>query len=597
MSEVNIMKKWRCTVCGYIHEGNEPPEKCPRCGSPKEVFVPYEADPEDKSASVHYVNGDTITDVVVVGSGAAAFAAAVTARSKGSEVVMIEKAAKIGGTTARSGGGYWIPNNQLQKTAGYKDNKDDALRYMARYSYHNRYNPKDDKYGLTEHQFDLINSFYDNASEMVDHLESVGAVHSIVGMSWNGKGYGDYAEYLPENKGIRGRLLFSKNEKGEMSYGFNLINFFEKWAIANGITIVTGCRVTEIIETNGTVIGVEADLSGEKIRFLARQGVMFGTGGYSHNSEFMQQFQPGPIYGGCAASTNTGDFIPIAGKIGAQIGNTRGAFRADSLVELYLKNPDDLTNIFFISGDSVILVNKYGKRYVNEKRNYNDRGKRHFDWDEMKAEYRNMLTFLIADERTATLWQGNPPFPMKGDAVPDYLITADNLDNLADEISKHLEKISKATGNFSLDPSFKNEVKETVKRFNSYAINGEDLEFGRGKYDYDKEWATMPPAGVEWPDKNSKNITMHPIEKPPYYAVIMGSGTLDTNGGPVIDGKSRVLRWNHEPIDGLYGAGNCIASPTADTYWGGGSTIGPAMTFGYIAGKQLSARDKIEPGV
>ena len=83
------------------------------------------------------------------------------------------------------------------------------------------------------------------------------------------------------------------------------IDLFEKWAIANGITIVTNCRVTDIIETNGTVIGVKADLSSEKIRFLARQGVMFGTGGYSHNVEFMQQFQPGPIYGGCAVPTNT----------------------------------------------------------------------------------------------------------------------------------------------------------------------------------------------------------------------------------------------------------------------------------------------------
>lgn len=592
-----MMKKWVCTVCGYIHEGEEPPEKCPRCRSPREVFVPYEEDVNNVSASVHYVSGDTVTDVVIVGSGAAAFAAAITARSKGSEVVMVEKADKIGGTTRRSGGGYWIPNNQFQKLAGYKDNKDDAFRYMARYSYPNLYDSKDDKYGLNEHQFDLINSFYDNASEMVDHLESIDAVHSAVGVSWNGKGYGDYGEHLPQNKGIRGRLLFSKDEKGEMSYGFNLIAFLEKWAIANGITIVTDCRVTDIIKDNGTVIGVEATLSGEKIRFLARQGVMFGTGGYSHNIEFMQQFQPGPIYGGCAVPTNKGDFIPIAGRIGAKIGNTRGAFRSNSIVELYLEDHNNLTTVFFIPGDSAILVDKYGNRYVNEKRNYNDRGKRHFEWDEMTAEYKNMLTFLIADERTATLWQGNAPFPGKEDAVPNYLITADDLDTLADQITEHLKRISKSTGNFSLDPSFKEGLKETVKKFNGYAKDGKDLEFDRGKYDYDTEWSAVPTAGIEWPDKNSKNITMHPIEKPPYYAVIIGSGTLDTNGGPVIDGKARVLDWNDDPIDGLYGAGNCIASPTADTYWGGGSTIGPAMTFGYIAGKQLSARDKNEPGI
>jgi succinate dehydrogenase/fumarate reductase flavoprotein subunit/rubredoxin len=588
------MKKWKCTVCGYIHEGEEPPENCPRCGSPKEVFVPYDERPESPGTGIHYAGGDTITDVLVVGSGAAAFAAAVTARSKGSEVVMIEKASKVGGTTRRSGGGYWVPGNHIQKTAGYKDSKDDALRYMARYSYPNSYDPKDDRYGLTAHQFDLLNSFYDNASEMVEHLGSIGAVNSVLGVGWNGKAYCDYAEFLPENKGIRGRLLFSENDKGKM--GFGLIAGFKDWADANGITIVTDCRATDLIKKNGEVVGMEAVAGKERTRFYARQGVIFGTGGYSHNREFMQNFQPGPIYGGCAVPTNTGDFISIAGRAGAKIGNTRGAFRADSLAELYLEDPDNLTTVFFIPGDGSILVNKYGKRYVNEKRNYNDRGKRHFDWDSEKAEYRNMLTFLIADERTATMWQGHPPFPVKGDASPSYLIVADGLDALADRISDRLKKIAGSTGSFSLDPSFKKNLKETVKRFNEYAKDGKDPDFGRGDFDYDKEWSMMPPAGIEWPDKSSKNITMHPIDKPPYYAAIIGSGTLDTNGGPVIDGKARVLDWSDRPIDGLYGAGNCIASPTADTYWGGGSTIGPAMTFGYVAGKQVSSREKKEPG-
>lgn len=585
-----ILKKWKCTVCGYIHEGENPPEKCPRCGAPKEAFILYDETSGDSFTGISYKSGDTVTDVVVVGSGAAAFSAAVTARSKGSEVIMLEKAADVGGTTRRSGGGYWIPNNHLQKAAGYKDNKDDALRYMARYSYPNLYNSKDDRYGLSAHQFDLMNSFYDNASEMAEYLEDTGAIKSQLGVGWSGKGYCDYAEFLPENKGIRGRILFSANDKGKM--GFGLIAYFKDWAEANRITIVTDCRVTELIKKDNTVIGVEAVTGDEKIQFYARQGVIFGTGGYSHNEEFMQEFQPGPIYGGCAVPTNTGDFISIAGRAGAKIGNTKSAFRADSIAELYLKDSGDLTTVFFIPGDSSILVDKYGKRYVNEKRNYNDRGKRHFDWDAEKAEYRNMLTFMIADERTATMWQGHSPFPVKGNPIPDYVIIADSLDCLADKIAEHLKKIADRTGNFSLDSSFKKNFKETVRNFNRYAEEGKDPEFGRGDFDYDKEWSMMPPTGVEWPDKNSKNITMHPLSEPPYYAVILGSGTLDTNGGPVIDGRARVLDWAGKPIDGLYGAGNCIASPTADAYWGGGSTIGPAMTFGYIAGKHVSSRER-----
>lgn len=593
------MKKWRCTVCGYIHEGDEPPETCPQCGAPKEKFELYTGRDggarKDSSQGV----GDLTADVVVVGSGAAAFSAAITARSMGSDVLMIEKASRVGGTTLRSGGGYWIPGNHLQKAAGYRDSKDDAVRYMARFSFPNLYNPKADGYGLTAHQFDLINSFYDNCSEMVEYLEDIDAVHSIMDIGWNGKAQVDYADHLPENKGIRGRILFSKGPDGKLGYGINLVRLFEEWAKKNGINIVTDCRATDLIMKDGRAVGVEAESSGGKVRMLARQGVMFGTGGYSHNIDLMRDFQPGPVYGGCSAPTNTGDFIPIAGRCGAKIGNTHGAWRSDSAIELFLGNPDGMSNIFFMLGDSIILVDKYGKRYVDEKRNYNDRGRMHFEWDAQNAEYKNMLTFLVSDERTASMWQGQMPYPLKGDPLPGYLIKADDLDTLADKIAERLGKIAGSTGNFSLAPSFKEGLKETVEKFNGYAAEGKDPEFRRGDFDYDREWASSPPSdpAAEWPEKGSENHTMHPIGKPPYYAVILGSGTLDTNGGPVIDGRARVLDWNERPIEGLYGAGNCIASPTSDAYWGGGSTIGPAMTFGYIAGKQLAEREKTEPGV
>lgn len=585
------MKKWRCTVCGYIHTGDRPPRNCPVCGAPEEKFEPY-VEGKGTGSSL----SEMTADIVVVGSGAAALSAAVTARSKGSSVIVVEKGGRIGGTTSRSGGGYWIPGNSLQRAAGHRDNRNDCLRYMARYSYPNLYNPEDIKLGLSDHQFGLLESFYNNASEMVDHLTDLDALRPVLGVGWTGEAYGDYFDHLPENKGIRGRMLFVKDKDGNRSMGAELIKTLERWCRMNEIQFVTGCEVIALMkDPDGAVIGAVGRSESGNTKFLARQGIIFGTGGYAHNPDLMQNFQPGPVYGSCSVSTTTGDFIRIAGDIGAKIGNTHGAFRSDSILEAHLANPNGINNTFFISGDSVIVVNKYGKRYMNEKRNYNDRGRAHFDWDPQKAEWRNMLTFMVFDERTATYWQGMLPLPRKDEPQPRHLISADTLDGLEKGIAEHLAAVADRTGGFSLDASFLPNLKDTIEKFNGYAKEGKDPEFGRGDHGYDREWATNPPLvpGVEWPEKGTKNPTMHPISgKGPYYAIILASGTLDTNGGPVIDGNARVLDWNGQPIDGLYGAGNCIASPSAGAYWGGGGTIGPAMTFGYIAGLNASARKR-----
>ena len=589
------MKKWRCTVCGYIHEGHNPPEICPICGSPKEKFEPYDEYLKNSGTEKRAdASSEYITDVVVVGAGASSFSAAITARSKGASVIMIEKADAVGGTTARSGGGYWIPNNDLQKAAGYKDNKKDCMRYMTRYSYPNLYDPNDGKLGLTEHQYELLEAFYDNGSKMVNHFDSIEALRSILEPNWTGKAHVDYMDHLPENKGIRGRTLFSKKPDGRQGWGSDLINQMEKWAKEHDIEIITGCEVTSIIKgTDKTVYGVVGMTEGKEKRFFARQGVIFGSGGYSRNEKFMQQFQPGPNYGGCAVPTNTGDFIRMAGNIGASIGNTHNAFRADSMIEAFLENPNASSNIFYIVGDSVMIVNKYGKRIVDEKRNYNDRARVHFEWNPERAEWTNMLTFMIFDDRTATLWQGWPPLPRKDSQLPKHIIKADTLDDLAIDLSQHLEALSKMTGGFSLEPAFSDNLKGTVEKFNEYADTGVDPDFHRGNYVYDREWTTFPPVidGIKWPENGVTNYTMHRFNRSgPYYAIILGAGTLDTNGGPIIDGKARILDWNDKPIDGLFGAGNCIASPTVGAYWGGGSTIGPALTFGYIAGSNAVKR-------
>jgi len=527
-------------------------------------------------------------DIVVVGSGAAAYSAAITARQSGLEVIMLEKGALYGGTTLRSGGGFWIPNNRFQKEKGIIDSKEDATWYMARYSFPQLYNPEDPRLGLPENEYNLITTYYDTAAKMVDFFGDIGALKSIQEINWTGKPQVDYMDHLPENKGIRGRVLYSEGPDGKMAYGSELVRQLKAWADNKDIKLFLNHQVSKIVlSENKEVVGVEAITNeNQKVTFRAKKAVVFGTGGFTHNPELMLHFQRGPHFGGCSVSTNTGDFVNMASAIGAKLGNMAGAFRAEIVLEQALNDPGGVHNVFYVLGDSILEVNRYGLRIMDEKRNYNDRTMMHFVWDPQRAEWKNMLVFLIYDKRTATLWQGFPPLPVQGIEAP-YIISGNNLDELSKNIEDRLIQLSKNTGSFRLDSSFSQNLKKTVTLFNEYANLGIDLDFHRGDYNYDREWTTFPPTipGSEWPSKESKNYTMYPLaSNGPYYAIILGAGTLDTNGGPVINEKAQVLNTENKPIPGLYGAGDCIASPTANAYWGAGSTIGPALTFGYIAG-------------
>jgi hypothetical protein len=501
---------------------------------------------------------------------------------------MVEKGATPGGTTMRSGGGFWIPNNRFQKGKGIEDPRDDAIKYMARYSFPQLYNPSDPRLGLPENEYNLITTYYDTASKMVDFLWDIGAVKSIQEINWTGQPQVDYMDHLPENKGVRGRTLYFMSSDGKKSYGEEFVRQLKVWADGHNIPLLLNHRVKRIIKNNkGEVVGVEA-ITNENtaVTFRARKAVVFCSGGFTHNPELMLHFQRGPHFGGCAVPTNTGDFVLMGNAIGAQLGNMAGAFRAEIVLEQALSDPGGVHSVFYILGDSVFEVNRYGLRIMDEKRNYTDRTMTHFVWDPQRAEWTNMLMFMIYDERVATLWQGFPPIPVQGQPAP-YIIDGNTLDELAKSIDARLAQLKTKTGGFQLDNGFGENLKKTVARFNEFANIGVDADFHRGEYAYDREWSTFPPTvpGVQWSPKDSKNYTMYPLSSNgPYHAIILGAGTLDTNGGPIINHKAQVIDTENKPIPGLYGAGDCIASPTANAYWGGGSTIGSALTYGYIAG-------------
>lgn len=528
------------------------------------------------------------SDVLVVGSGVGAATAALTAHGNGDAVTMIEKANFLGGTSLKSAGVLWVPNNFTLRDRGIEDRKEDCVRYQARFSYPERYDPDDAKLGLSDHEFSLLESFYDNASAAVDALRESGALNVAEWrMFFLDRPATDYLDHVPENKVPAGRALGPLTANGTMGGGATLMGQLGAAVADRGIPTLLEHRAAKLIlDDEDRVIGVQANANGEAVNIRASKAVIFATGGYVHNEEKNNSFQPMRMYGSCAMPSAEGDFIDIATAAGARLDNIGGAWRTQVLLEEALASSKLGAGVFYPAGDSAFQVNKYGVRVVNENRNYNDRTEAHGIYDSSRAEYPNQLLFMIYDERTAGAFAGVYPVP-KEPAEAQHVISGQTLGELTEAIQARLREISSRIGGLQLDPSFSANLRETIKRFNGFAESGEDKDFQRGKNAYDSEWHQVfspmaPDSG--WPANPYPSITLHPLKDDgPYYAIILAAGALDTCGGPVIDAQARVLDSENQPIAGLYGAGNCIASPSRDAYYGAGHTLGMSMTFGYIA--------------
>ena len=546
-------------------------------------------------------------DIVVVGSGGAGFSAAITAHTLGSEVIILEKGSYVGGTSLVSGGGMWIPNNRPMQEAGIEDPREDCIKYMAKYSFPQYYNPDAEQYGLPDHDFEMLSAYYDTASEAMNLIEDAGVCKWMSTTNFgpdNATVQTDYMDY-PENLAPQGRTLGPVIEGSpQQGGGGDMIGFYQAWAEKVGVPILLNHRVERVVLNDvGEVIGVEVTVSdpaaaaatpeaspvaGQTLAIHARKGVIFGSGGFARNEDMMRHFMPAPYYGGCSAPTNEGDLIRISSAVGAKLGNLHNVWRNEGIFEQAVAASGSYNCVWYYNGDSFLMVNKEGKRFVNEKRQYQDRPMAHLNWDPNVGDWKNRLSFFVYDSRMQDNWGGRFPLPADPSTAP-YVLTATTLEELAGLIDERVQSLVEVTGGVTLSEDFATTFVAEVAKFNGYAASGDDLDFQRGQFAYDVQVPSGPfveAPTIEYPSADQANVAMYPLSaEGPYHAFIVTASAVDTNGGPVINSNGQILKWDGEPVVGLYGAGNAVACPGVNAYWGGGATLGNAHTWGHNAAK------------
>ena len=495
---------------------------------------------------------DKEADVVVLGTGTVSVAALV-AHEAGSKVIILEKAAEFGGTTATSGGTAYIFNNYVMRELGLPVSKEAALTYLRR---------------VTEGQSseELMAAYVDKGNEMLEWLRDR-AGFRFQRTALTAPTFSDYypfegSDSLPgavaARRGVG--ILRADNVTG----GRGLSNSFKEAIDARGIEILLRTPGKRLI-TNaaGEVIGVIADSEGKEIAIKARRGVIIGTGGFEHNREMVRHFLRAPIHAVNTVTTSTGDGLLMLMALGADLRNMNECWG----LPFFKPVPDAYSGIgdwqIYRGKPGAVIVNKHGERIMNESGNYDTSEKAFHVYDTGLFEWRNVPSFCLFDSGY-TKYYGLPGAAVG--AVPTWMTRADTLDALATAL-----KISVAG------------LKSTIDTFNKNARDGVDPLWHRGEANFDR-WT----AG-DLKRTDIKNPCLAPLETPPYYGASIWPGATGTNGGPRTNGNAQVLNVWGKVIPRVYCTGNTMASVAGAGYTGGGGTIGPGMTFAYIASKHAAA--------
>ena len=545
--------------------------------------------PRESARAVLSADADhhVTADVVVVGGGPGGQATALFCSWLGLTVILLEKAPEIGGTGLKAAFACWAPNNRWLREAGVEDPETDFLRFAARTARPDRYDADSSTFGLGEWELQGCRAIYSSAAEAVELLHDRGGLrfqHELV--------HGEYWPNLPENRVGGGRALFPEGVNQTRSNGGSIAMDSLAKAIQDaGVEVRVGHRVQRLVMDRDRVAGVEATtVDGMTVRVGARLGVVFASGGFTHDQELVDNFLGHSVVGGAAAVTNTGDFVRISVTAGAQLRNMQQAWCGPVNLMKAARRDPDMQCTFLRAGDSMICVNYRGERVLNEKLPYNEFVASMQAWDPVACEHPNRVLVQLWDGHTQD--HSATPNDFMGSAVlppeqqDDQVLRADTLDGLAGVISERLHAYRSYTGNLALAQTFGATLRSSIARFNDLARSGVDEDFHRGERPVERIMFGGPLA--DEPDK--RNPVLYPIsDTGPYYATLLVAGTLDTKGGPRVDTDGRVLDDLDDAIPGLYGVGNCVASPSASAYWAAGATLGPIFGFALRTAQGLAS--------
>jgi 3-oxosteroid 1-dehydrogenase len=560
---------------------------------------------------------DEMFDFVVVGSGGGSMCAGLVMRSADKSVLILEKTNLVGGTTARSGGVMWIPNNPFMTRDRIEDSYEKAAAYLDAVLP----DPKDAPGASRARRA----AYLTEAPRMLEFLGSRGIKLTRV------KEWPDYYDDLPGGS-VPGRTvvaeLFDANELGawteklrpsfvhlpipaSLEEMLELPAMKRSWAVKmllvklvlrgvvakitgkrwvaggaalqgrmlqaalrEGIEIRTDSPVTEILIEEGRAAGVATVKDGRPWRVGARLGVLVNAGGFSHNQRMRERYQPGTsVKWTMAAPGDTGEMIEEMMRHGAAIAQMQ-----ERVGNQFTPQPGWEENEIRQAAQSVtaaphcILVDQSGVRYLNEGGSYMAYCKEMLErnksvpavpsWAVFDAQY--LRKYILA---------GTMPGTKKPQRWYDegYLKAADTLEGLA--------------GSLKMDPAT---LKATVQRFNGFVAQNRDDDFHRGERAYDRwlgDWLHKPSA------------SLGSISEPPFYAVPVLPGDVGTYGGVVTDERARVLREDGSVIEGLYATGVSTASVMGTSYPGAGSSVGPSFVWGYVAAKSAASQAAVDRSI